>query len=120
MTRLRPALPLVAALSLAAAPALAQTDPADWDAVTEAAEGQVVYWHAWGGSTATNDFIDWIGDKVAEEHGVTLEHVKLSDTGDAVTRVLSEKQAGADDDGAVDLIWINGPNFAAMKDALTA
>nr|WP_254702376.1 MULTISPECIES: ABC transporter substrate-binding protein [unclassified Roseivivax] len=100
-----------------AAPAWSQTDPSDWEAVTAAAEGQTVYWHAWGGSTATNDFIAWIGDKVAEEHGVTLEHVKLSDTGDAVTRVLSEKQAGADEDGAVDLIWINGPNFAAMKEA---
>jgi putative thiamine transport system substrate-binding protein len=31
--------------------------------------------------------------------------------------VLSEKQAGEDDDGAIDMIWINGSNFAAMKDA---
>ncbi len=116
MSLLKTALPLLAALGLAA-PAQAQTDPSDWDAVTAAAEGQTVYWHAWGGSTATNDFIAWIGEKVAEEHGVTLEHVKLSDTGDAVTRVLSEKQAGQDDDSAVDMIWINGPNFAAMKEA---
>jgi putative thiamine transport system substrate-binding protein len=52
-----------------------------------------------------------------EEYGVTLEHVKLTDTADAVTRVLSEKQAGEDDDGAIDMIWINGANFASMKEA---
>ncbi len=96
--------------------ALAQTDPADWDAVTAAAKGQTVYWNAWGGSTTTNDFIAWVGDRVAEDYGVTLEHVKLTDTADAVTRVLAEKQAGEDDDGAIDMIWINGANFAAMKE----
>ena len=34
-----------------------------------------------------------------------------------MTRVLSERDAGETDDGAVDLIWINGANFAAMKEA---
>ncbi|ETX13803.1 hypothetical protein OCH239_06955 [Roseivivax halodurans JCM 10272] len=110
----------LAAFALLAAPALAQSqdpiDPADWEAVLEAAEGQTVYWHAWGGSTATNDFIAWVGEQVSEDYGVTLEHVKLADTADAVTRVLSEKQAGEDEGGAVDLIWLNGPNFASMKE----
>jgi putative thiamine transport system substrate-binding protein len=31
--------------------------------------------------------------------------------------VLAEKQAGKDAGGAVDLIWINGENFAAMQEA---
>ena len=97
--------------------ALAETDPADWDAVTAAAQGQTVYWNAWGGSTTTNDFIAWVGDRVAEDYGVTLEHVKLTDTADAVTRVIAEQQAGENDDGAIDMIWINGANFAAMKEA---
>jgi putative thiamine transport system substrate-binding protein len=42
-------------------------------------------------------------------------HVKLTDTADAVTRVLAEKTAGKTSGGTVDLIWINGANFAAMK-----
>ncbi|MDX8349864.1 ABC transporter substrate-binding protein [Cognatiyoonia sp. IB215446] len=109
-------LALLAAL-LAPVPALADINPADWDAVTAEAEGQTVFWNAWGGSTTTNDFIAWVGQRVMEDYGVTLEHVKLTDTADAVTRVLSEKQAGEDDDGAVDMIWINGANFAAMKEA---
>ncbi|WGH78448.1 ABC transporter substrate-binding protein [Jannaschia ovalis] len=113
MTRQLLTAALTAALAL---PAAAQTDPSDWDAVTAAADGQTVYWHAWGGSTTTNDFIAWVGEQAAAQ-GVTLEHVKLSDTADAVGAVLAEKQAGNDDDGSVDLIWINGANFAAMKEA---
>lgn len=108
-------LALIAAL-LAPLPALAQ-DPTDWDAVLDAARGQTVYWNAWGGATATNDFIAWAGDQVAGTYGVTVEHVKLTDTADAVTRVLAEQQAGQDTDGAIDMIWINGANFAAMKEA---
>ena len=97
--------------------ALADPTPADWDAVLAEAKGETVYWNAWGGSTATNEFLAWVGGRVLEDYGVTLEHVKLTDTADAVTRVLSEKQAGQNDNGAIDMIWINGANFAAMKDA---
>lgn len=109
---------LAAALALALTPAaaFAETDPGNWDAVTKAAKGQTVYWNAWGGATATNDFIRWAGDQVEAEYGVKLEHVKLSDTADAVSRVVSEKAAGKDSGGAVDLIWINGANFASMKE----
>jgi len=109
--------PMLAAAALAAAlamPALADPDPSDWDAVTAEAQGQTVYWNAWGGSDVINDFIAWIGEQAAEQ-GVTLEHVKLTDTAEAVSRVLAEKTAGKDEGGAIDLIWINGENFASMK-----
>lgn len=107
---------LAAALAIVLAlPAVAEPDPADWAAVTEEARGQTVYWNAWGGSDTINSFIAWIGTRVKDAHGVTLEHVKLSDTAEAVSRVLAEKSAGKDTGGAVDLIWINGENFASMK-----
>ena len=77
---------------LAPVAAAAEIFPADWPAVTAQAQGQTVYWNAWGGSTTTNEFIAWVGKRVSEDYGVTLEHVKLTDTADAVTRVLSEKQ----------------------------
>jgi len=105
------------ALALAA-PLAAQDappDPKDWEAVLEAAEGQTVYWNAWGGSTAINDYIAWAAREVEARHGVTVEHVKLEDTANAVSRVIAEKSAGKDTGGAIDLIWINGENFAAMK-----
>lgn len=88
---------------------------ADWDAVLQQAKGQTVYWHAWGGDPKINDFISWVGDQALARHGVALEQVKLAATSDAVARVIAERDAGQTDQGAVDLIWINGENFAAMK-----
>ena len=107
---------LATVIFLVAAP-VREASPADWKQVTETARGQEVFWHAWGGSTATNGFIAWVGERVAEEYDVTLHHVKLSATAEAVSRVLAEKTAGRHENGAVDLIWINGPDFRAMKDA---
>jgi putative thiamine transport system substrate-binding protein len=107
---------LAAAAALLTLPALAEPDPADWDAVLAEARGQTVFWHAWGGSTRTNDFIAWLGDRVAEEHGVELRHVKLADTGEAVGAVLAEREGGRDEGGSVDLIWLNGTFFAQMKE----
>ena len=90
---------------------------ADWQAILDEAKGQTVYWHAWGGDPKINAFIAWIGEQAKARHGVTLEHVKLASTSDAVARVVAEQAAGQGSGGAVDLIWINGENFAAMKTA---
>ena len=89
----------------------------DWQAVLAEAKGQTVYWHAWGGDTKINDFIAWVGAEANSRYGVTIEHVKLASTADAVARVLAEQEAGQTTGGAVDMIWINGENFAAMKAA---
>lgn len=102
-------------LSLAL-PAMAAPDPTNWDAVLQAAEGQTVYWNAWGGDSRTNRYIAWVSEQMQSTYGVDVEHVKLDDTGSAVARVLGEKQAGNVDDGRIDLIWINGENFAAMRE----
>ena len=114
MMRLRDLLALTLA-ALLPSPAPADPDPRDWPAVLAEAEGQTVWWHAWGGDPRINAYIDWAGEQVAERHGVAVRHVKLADTADAVARVLAEKAAGRDAGGAVDLIWINGENFASMK-----
>ncbi|MGR3496848.1 ABC transporter substrate-binding protein [Citreimonas sp.] len=101
-----------ALLTALALPAAAQ----DWQEILDEARGQTVYWNAWGGDGRTNAFIAWVGERTEELYGVSVEHVKLSHTAEAVTRVVSEKAAGRDEDGSVDLIWINGPNFLTMKD----
>lgn len=97
--------------------AASDPDPADWDAVVAAARGQTVFWNAWGGDTRINAFIESVGEDLFDRYGVTLNHVKLADTADAVTRVVSEKTAGRDTGGAVDTIWINGANFISMKES---
>ena len=89
----------------------------DWAAVLAQAKGQEVFFHAWGGDPKINAFIAWVGEEAAVRYGVSLSHVKLAATSDAVARVQAEQAAGKVSGGAVDLIWINGENFAAMKRA---
>ncbi|WP_371274999.1 ABC transporter substrate-binding protein [Zhengella sp.] len=97
-------------------PALAaDPDPKNWESVLDAARGQTVYWNAWGGSENINAYIEWAGDELESRFGVDLVHVKLEDTATAVATVLAEKAAGKTEGGTVDLIWINGENFASMK-----
>ena len=102
-------------LALAGAMPANAVDLSDWKAVQEAARGQTVYFNAWGGAQNINDYIRWAGDEVKRRYGVEIVHVKLDDTAHAVARVVAEKAAGKDEGGSVDLIWINGENFAAMK-----
>lgn len=104
---------LALGLALIAAPALAD----DWQRTLEAARGQTVYFNAWGGDERTNAFIAWVGEQLEAAHGVKVQQVKLTDTAEAVARVVAEKAAGQTGGGSVDLIWINGPNFLAMKEA---
>ena len=109
---------LAAALSLVAMTVTAlaaDPDPAKWDAVLAEAKGETVYWNAWGGAENINAYIEWAGAEVEKRYGVKLVHVKLDDTASAVAKVVAEKAAGKDEGGSVDLIWINGENFASMK-----
>ena len=93
--------------------ASAETRP--WSEIVSAAAGQRVHFNAWGGDDRINGYIDWVAEQVQARYGVDLVHVKLADTADAVNRVLAEKSAGRDSGGSIDLVWINGENFAAMK-----
>lgn len=87
-----------------------------WEETVAEARGQTLYWNAWGGDEGINDYVAWVGERLAEEYEIELVHVKLSDTAEAVRKVVAEKAAGRHADGSVDLIWINGENFKAMKD----
>ena len=88
---------------------------ADWQDVVKKARGQTIYFNAWGGAGVINDYIRWAGDRVQKRHGVTVKHVKVTDIGGVVSRILAEKSAGRSSRGSVDLMWINGENFRAMK-----
>ena len=97
-------------------PALAQTARPAWADVEKAARGQTVHFNAWAGSEQINAYIQWAAAELRQRHGVQLQHVKISDAADVVKRVRAEKAAGRGaGEGTVDLIWINGENFAAMK-----
>lgn len=93
----------------------AWADDTDWDGVLERARGQTVFFNAWGGSQQINDYIAWAAWQIQDRYGVELRHTKVADTADVVSRILAEKTAGRTEGGSVDLVWINGENFAAMK-----
>src|SRR6059036_1209840 len=99
----RPILRCILALALLA-PLAARADAPQWNAIVAKARGQVVNFNAWAGDEKINAFIEWTGAEVARRYGVTLRHVKLRDTAEAVTRVIAEKAAGRNADGTVDLI----------------
>ena len=91
-------------------------DATDWADVVAAADGQTVRLWMWGGETALNQHIDRDVAPAAAGLGITLERVPVEDTADAIARIAAEVDAG-DDAGAVDLVWVNGANFAQGKDA---
>lgn len=107
---------LLAALLVLAIAGQASAETRSWSDIVAAARGQKVYWNAWGGDEHTNAFIAWAGGAVQKRYGITIEHVKLKDTAEAVTRIIAEKAAGRNVGGSADLIWINGPNFLSMKE----
>jgi putative thiamine transport system substrate-binding protein len=96
--------------------ALTPSASSAFEDVRATARGQTVYFNAWGGSTQINDYIGWVAEEVAARYGIDLIHVKVTDTSEAVSRVLAEKAAGRTSNGSVDLVWINGQNFLAMKE----
>ena len=95
-------------------PTFGQTGTA-WSAIEAKARGQKVFFNAWGGSERTNAYLQWAASEATRRFGLQVEHVKLTDTAEAVKRVRSEKAAGKQTGGSVDLIWINGENFLTMK-----
>ena len=95
---------------------IAHASEPDWATIEKTARGQTVYWNGWGGDDKVNSYIAWVGAQVQARYGITLRHVKVSDIAETVARILAEKNAGRDQEGSVDLLWINGENFRAMKD----
>ena len=97
-------------------PSGAQAKSAQWAETERTARGQTVYFNAWAGSERINAYLQWAAAELQRDFGVKLQHVKISDAADVVKRVRAEKQAGRKDtEGTVDLVWINGENFAVMK-----
>lgn len=97
----------------------AAPDPRAWSEVLAAADGATLDLHMWGGSTEINAFVDGVYAPALAELGITLNRVPLADTADAVNAVLGEFEAGRTDlgAGAIDVIWLNGENFATMRQA---
>ncbi len=107
---------LSVALASGALPARAVTaDTPTWKRLETEARGQTVYFNAWAGSERINAYLQWAAVELQRLHGVTLQHVKITDAAEVIRRVRAEKAAGRVGDGSADLLWINGENFLTMK-----
>lgn len=105
------ALPLLASGSL-----LAAAPDARWQQTLDEAKGQTVYFNAWGGSPEINSYLVWAGQELERQYGVKLVQVKVDDIAPSVSQLLASKQAGKNTGGPIDLLWVNGENFKAMKE----
>ena len=100
----------------AAAPVVADGHIGEWEDILAEAEGQTVNMHMWSGADNINAYMDGYVTDAAAELGITFNRVP-GDAADIVNKVLGEKEAGKDEGGSVDMIWINGENFRTAKQA---
>lgn len=84
-----------------------------WKDIEKKAQGQTVYFHAWGGLESINEYIAWASQKIKKKYKVKLKHVKITDAALSVKQIISDQKTG--NKGSVDLIWINGENFKTLK-----
>ncbi len=115
-----PAVELPAVAAEAEAPAGVAPPPGyedqSWAGIVAEARGQSVDFYMWGGSDLINTWVTQVvAPVVAEQYGITLNMVPISDATEYVNKVLGEKQAGRDTGGTVDLVWVNGENFRTMR-----
>ena len=108
------ALPLLASGSLLAGEN--PTPDARWQQTLDEAKGQTVYFNAWGGSPEINGYLVWAGQELERQYGVRLVQVKVDDIAQSVSQLLANKQAGKLAGGPIDLLWVNGENFKALKE----
>jgi putative thiamine transport system substrate-binding protein len=88
-----------------------------WPQLESQARGQTVYFNAWGGSELSNAYIAWAAAIVQQRYGVVVRHVKITDPAEMVKRIQTEVAAGRQDDGSIDLLWLNGEIFKQLKQA---
>ncbi|GMQ46844.1 ABC transporter substrate-binding protein [Vibrio sp. 10N] len=106
----------VALIASAISSSYAVAEQPSWESIVQQADGQSVYFHAWGGSQEINRYLQWAGKELKEQYGVNFNHVKVTDISETGSRLLAEKAAGKNSGGSVDMVWINGENFKSMKD----
>lgn len=84
----------------------------------QAEEGpsSTVYFTAWAGNEKINQYISTQSDIFFKKTGIKIVHVKVSEYTSVIKTIEAEKLAGKSKNGTVDVLWINGENFAAMKE----
>lgn len=104
-------------LSLLLCPLATFAQDATWQQIKKDARGQTVWFNAWGGDNAVNQYLDWVSGEMKTHYAINLKIVRLADAADAVKRIQTEATSGRKTGGSVDLLWVNGENFRTLKEA---
>lgn len=104
-------------LSLLLSPLATFAQSDNWQHIKNDARGQTVWFNAWGGDNAVNQYLDWVSGEMKTHYAINLKIVRLADAADAVKRIQTEAASGRKTGGSVDLLWVNGENFRTLKDA---
>ena len=86
-----------------------------WDEIVEQAKGSKVAFYGWGGDENRNKWLNGtVADYLKKNYDIEFEYVGM-DINDILAKLTSEKEAG-EENGTIDMIWINGENFYTAKD----
>lgn len=90
-------------------------DNMKWEEVLEKAKGSTVTFYGWGGDEELNAWLDDVfAPKMKEKYDIKMERVPM-DIDQVLSQLSGEIQAG-EEDGSIDMIWINGENFKSAKE----
>src|SRR5699024_2211145 len=88
----------------------------DFDEILEEAKGSTVTFYGWGGDEYRNTWLkETVASTLKEKYDITLDVVGM-DIDDILAKLSGEKQAG-EEEGSIDMIWINGENFYSAKES---
>lgn len=88
----------------------------EWTEIEEAARGTEVSFYMYGGFPYTNKWVDtYLAAELKRRYDITLKRVPMN-APVFVNKLLTEKAANKAT-GTIDLLWINGENFKATREA---
>ncbi len=90
-------------------------DNMTYEQLLEEAKGSTVTFYGWGGDEDLNKWLDDVfAPEMKEKYDITMERVPM-DIDQVLSQLTGEVQAG-EEDGSIDMIWINGENFKSAKE----
>lgn len=90
-------------------------DDMNYEEILEIAKGSTVTFYGWGGDEDLNKWLDDVfAPQMKKEYDITMERVPM-DINQVLSQLSGEIQAG-EEDGSIDMIWINGENFKSAKE----
>ncbi|WP_147802622.1 ABC transporter substrate-binding protein [Alkalicoccus halolimnae] len=87
----------------------------EWEEIVQEAEGAEIGVYMWGGDEGVNEYMDdFVAPALQEEYGISFTRYPMDAT-EFLSRLMNEREADQQE-GAADILWINGENFRNAKE----